>query len=205
VVKVPTAGVPYSVFVLSGLLPWQVFSRGLVRSSNCLVDNQYVVTGSSVPRLILPVAAVLNPLVDFGIEFVLLVSVMLLYGMRLGTGLILVVPPLLLALILSLGFGLCLSAVNVRYRDIAYTVPFFLQLWFFITPVAYPSSLAPARWHWFYVLNPVTAIVEGFRKAMLSGAAPAQAIFWTTGLAIAFLISALLYFRRTERQFADII
>ena len=205
IVKVPTGGVPYSVFVLSGLLPWQVFARGLVRCSNCLVDNQYVVSGSSVPRLILPVAAVLNPLVDFGIEVIILLLVMLLYGLHPGMGVILVVPPLLLALILSLSLGLCLSAANVWYRDIAYAVPFFLQLWFFITPVAYPSNLAPVRWQFLYLLNPMAAVVENFRAAILQGAPPAQSTFSTAGVAVCFLILTLLYFRRTERRFADVI
>jgi lipopolysaccharide transport system permease protein len=207
VAGITAGGVPYPVFLLCGWAPWQLFVRGVTRSSNSLVENQFLVTSAYIPRLMLPLAAVLSAFADFGIEFLLLLIMMLAYHVSLVTITVLaIVPFLVLAVAAALALGLLLSALNVRYRDVGYTVPFFMQLAFFVTPVAYPSALVPARWRWLCVLNPVSNVVEGFRWALLHGPKPAMPglIYSALGTA-ALLLFALYYFRRVERSFADVV
>ena len=207
IARVPTDGVPYPVFVLCGLTPWQVFARGITRSSNGLVENHYLLTSAYIPRLLLPLAAVLSAFADFGIEFLLLLAMMLGYHVRLvPLAVLTIVPFLLLALAASIGLGFFLSALNVRYRDVGYTVPFFMQLLFFVTPVVYPGGLVPPHLRWLSALNPMANVVEGFRWALLHGPSPAVPglIFSILGT-VGFLLAALLYFRRVERSFADLV
>jgi lipopolysaccharide transport system permease protein len=207
VARVTTGDVPYPVFVLCGLAPWQVFARGIARSSNSLVENQYLVTSAYIPRLILPLAAALSAFADFGIELLLLLAVMVVYHVRFaGIAALTIVPFLLLALAAALGLGLFVSALNVRYRDVGYMVPFFIQLSFFVTPVAYPSHLVPSHLRWLCGLNPMANVVEGFRWALLHDAKPAMpGLIYSVLGTVAFLLLALLYFRRVERRFADVV
>jgi lipopolysaccharide transport system permease protein len=207
VARVTTGDVPYPVFVLCGLAPWQVFARGIARSSNSLVENQYLVTSAYIPRLILPLSAALSAFADFGIELLLLLAVMVVYHVRLANIAILtIVPFLLLAFAAALALGLFVSALNVRYRDVGYMVPFFIQLSFFVTPVAYPGNLVPSHLRWLYGLNPMANVVEGFRWALLNGAKPAmpELIYSVLGT-VGSLLLALLYFRLVERSFADVV
>jgi lipopolysaccharide transport system permease protein len=207
IARVPTEGVPYPVFVLCGFTPWQVFARGITRSSNGLVENQFLLTSACIPRLMLPLSAVLSAFADFGIEFLLLLTMMLGYHVRLAPAAVLmIVPFLLLAFAASLGLGLFLSALNVRYRDVGYTVPFFMQLLFFVTPVVYPSSLVPSHLGWLSGLNPMANVVDGFRWALLHGPSPAMpGLIYSILGALGVLLVALLYFRRVERSFADVV
>jgi lipopolysaccharide transport system permease protein len=207
VAKVPTGGVPYPLFVLCGWAPWQLFARGLMRSSNSLVENQYLLTSARVPRLMLPLTGVLSAVPDFAIECLLLLIMMFGYRVRLAPEVVLrMVPFLVLALAASFAAGLFLSAVNVRYRDVGYTVPFFLQLLFFVTPVVYPGALVPSRFRWLSGLNPMANVVGGFRSVLLQSADPAVGrlvdSLWIT---LGFLGVACLYFRRVERSFADVV
>jgi lipopolysaccharide transport system permease protein len=207
VARVPTGGVPYPLFVFCGLAPWQIFARGIARSSNALVDNQYLLTSAYVPRLMLPLAAVLSTFVDFGIEFLLLIAMMLGYHIWFSPVQVLtIVPFLLLALAVSVGVGLFLSALNVRYRDVGHAVPFFMQLLFFVTPVAYPGSLIPLRLRWLSDLNPMANAIEGFRWALLYNSLPAMpGLLYSLLGTLGFLLAALVYFRRVERSFADVV
>lgn len=204
--KVPSDGIPYPIFVFCALLPWQLFASALTESSNSLVGNQNLITKVYFPRLVVPISAVLGGLVDFAIAFVILL-VMMTYYHIVPTWAIVTLPGfLLLAVMTALGVGLWLSALNVQYRDVRYTINFIIQFWLFATPVAYPSSIVPARWRALYGLNPMAGVVEGFRWALLGKADPPGALLWVSvAVVIALLIGGLYYFRRMEAQFADIV
>lgn len=165
--NVPSDGVPYPVFALAGLLPWNYFAGSLTRSSQSLVGSANLITKVYFPRLIIPISGVASGLVDFVVAFGVLAVLMVVYGIVPGAALLYLPGFLLLALITALGFGLWLSALNVRYRDINYLVPFLVQIWMYVTPVIYGSSLVPERFRWLLGLNPMTGVVEGFRWALL--------------------------------------
>ena len=210
--KIPSDGIPYPLFSLCALLPWQLFAYALTQASNSVVAEQNLITKVYFPRLIIPLASVLSGLVDFVIAFVLLLGMMAYYwyigyaivapGWR-----ILAVPPLVvLAIAAAMAVGLWLSALNVQYRDFRYTIPFLTPLWLFVTPVAYPSSLVPEQWRLLYGLNPMAGVVEGFRWALLGKAEPPGPMLWASVASVAvLLVGGLFYFRRMERSFADVI
>src|ERR1044072_3264183 len=176
--KVPSDGSPYPVFTFCALLPWQLFANALTESSNSLVGNQNLITKVYFPRLVVPISAVLSGVMDFAIAFVMLLGMMLYYGI-VPTMAILTLPGfILLALLTALGVGLWLSALNVQFRDVRYTINFLVQFWLLATPVAYPSSLIPEKWRVFYGLNPMAGVVEGFRWALLGKASPPGAMLW---------------------------
>jgi lipopolysaccharide transport system permease protein len=204
--KVPSGRIPYPAFVFCGLLPWQFFAQGLVRSSKSLVEDHYLLTKIYVPRLILPVSAVLSGLPDFGVAFALLFGIMFFSGVYPALAALTVLPLLVLAILTSLSVGLFLSALNVRYRDVGYAIPFVAQLWFFLTPVAYPSSLVPERWRLLYGLNPMAGVVEGFRWAVLrnTGATWTSILAATLGVFLV-LVFGLWYFERMKKIFADVV
>ncbi len=204
--KVPSDGIPYPIFTFCALLPWQLFASALTESSNSLVGNQNLITKVYFPRLVVPISAVLGGLVDFAIAFGFLLLMMGYYHI-VPTWAILTLPGfLLLAIMTALGVGLWLSALNVQYRDVRYTINFIIQFWLFATPVAYPSSIVPARWRALYGLNPMSGVVEGFRWALLGKSDPPGALLWVSvAVVIALLIGGLYYFRRMEAQFADIV
>jgi len=209
--KIPSDGVPYPLFVLTGLLPWQLFSYALTQSSNSLVNEQRLITKVYFPRLVVPLASVLSGLADFAIAFVLLlvgIAAYIAIGAKVAFGLPLLLVPafVVFAVAAALSVGLWLAALNVQYRDVRYTVPFLTQMWLFLTPIAYPSSLVPAEYRVLFGLNPMTGVVEGFRWAMVGGPAPdagmmAASIAMTTAL----LVGGLFYFRRLEIRFADVV
>jgi lipopolysaccharide transport system permease protein len=204
--KVPSDGLPYPLFSYCGLLPWQLFSHALMGTGNSLVANQNLITKVYFPRLIIPLAAVLGGLTDFGIAFLVLLGMMMYYGV-IPTSLLASLPLfLLLALATALGVGLWLSALNVQFRDVRYTIPFLTQFWLFATPIAYPTSLVPEGWRAFYGLNPMAGVVEGFRWALL-GTATASGPMLTSSVAIVLvlLVGGLYYFRQMEKTFADIV
>jgi lipopolysaccharide transport system permease protein len=203
--KIPSNGVPYPLFAYTALLPWQLFAFALTESANSLVGNQSLITKIYFPRLIVPLASVLTGLVDFGISFVVLLILMVYYGIA-PTATIVVLPLfIILAIAAALSVGLWLSALNVQFRDVRYTIPFLTQFWLFATPVAYPSSLVPERWRVWYGLNPMAGVVEGFRWALLGKARSPGTLLWVSVLVVALLlVGGFAYFRRMESTFADI-
>jgi len=198
-------GVPYPLFVFVGLVPWTLFAQSLTGASNSLVGGEAIITKVYFPRLLLPFAAAASFLLDFLIALGVLALVMIWFG-AVPSAAILWIPVLtVLLLVTALGIGTFLAAVNVRYRDVKYVVPFLVQLWLFASPVVYTSSLIPPGWKTLYALNPMTGVVEGFRWAMIGGPRPDELILVSAGASVLILLGALLYFRRVERTFADVI
>jgi lipopolysaccharide transport system permease protein len=204
--KMPSDGVPYPIFAYCALLPWQLFAHSLAESSNSLVANQNLITKVYFPRLVMPISSTLAGLLDFGIATVVLFGMMTFYHL-VPTGAVWTLPLfLVLAVTTALGVGLWLSALNVEYRDVRYTLPFLTQLWFFATPIAYPSSLVPESWRAVYGLNPMASVVEGFRWALLgAGSGPGPMLAVSVGASLVLLVSGLYYFRRMERTFVDTV
>jgi lipopolysaccharide transport system permease protein len=204
-VAVSTHGVPYPVFAYAALLPWQLFAFSLTESSNSVVANQQLLTKVYFPRLLLPLASVAVGLVDFTIALVLLGVLMAYYGVSPGLALLTVPVWALLAVATAVAVSLWLSALNVRYRDIRYTLPLLTQLWLLATPVAYPATLVPPDWRGLYALNPMVGVVEGFRWAVVGGSWTGDGLGLSTGVVGLLLVSGAFYFRRTERTFADVV
>lgn len=204
--KIPSDGVPYPIFAFCGLLPWQLFAHALTECGNSLVANERLITKVYFPRLVIPLAAVLAGLVDFGVAFLVLVAMMAYFGIVPGMAIVTIPLLLLMALATALAVGLWLSALNVQYRDVRYTIPFLTQFWLFATPVAYPASLVPERWRALVGLNPLAGVVEGFRWALLgTGTAPGTLMTVSAVVILALLVSGLYYFRRMEKIFADVV
>ncbi len=203
---IPSDGVPYPIFAYCALLPWQLFSNAMAESGNSLVVNQNLITKVYFPRLVIPMATVLAGLVDFGIAFLVLLGMMVYYGMAPTMAVVTLPFFILLAVATALAVGLWLSALNVQYRDVRYTIPFLTQFWLFVTPIAYPSSLVPEKWRVLYGLNPMAGVVEGFRWAMLGTAnAPGPMVAVSVAVVVALLVGGLYYFRRMEKTFADVV
>ncbi len=204
--KVPSDGIPYPIFAYCALLPWQLFAHALTESSNSLVANERLITKVYFPRLVVPISAVLGGLLDFAIAFVILLLMMAYYGVRPTWAIVTLPAFLLLAMLTALGVGLWLSALNVKYRDVRYTISFLIQFWLFATPVAYSSSIVPARWRALYGLNPMAGVVEGFRWALLGKSeGPGALLAVSVAVVILILIGGLYYFRRMEAEFADVV
>ncbi|HNS52797.1 MAG TPA: ABC transporter permease [Anaerolineae bacterium] len=208
--KVPSGDVPYPVFLYAALLPWNYFASSLTRSSTSIVGSANLITKVYFPRLIIPLAGVLSGLVDFCIAFLILIALMVFYGLAPSAAAALLPLFLLLAVVTALGFGLWLSALNVRYRDVNHLLPYLVQIWMYLTPVIYGSTLLPERFRWLLALNPMTAVTEGFRWALLGryladARAPQPLVLVSVAIALVVLASGLVVFRRTERTFADII
>ena len=204
--KVPSDGIPYPVFALTALLPWQLFAFALNESSTSLVTNKNLLTKVYFPRLIVPMASVFAGLVDFALAFVLLLGLMVIYHVRPTAAVAWLPVFLLMTVATALSVGLWLSALNVKFRDVRYVIPFLTQFWMFATPVAYPSSLVPEPWREWYGLNPMAGVVEGFRWALLGKAGNPGLLVWVSVAAVVLLLTGgLYYFRRTEATFADIV
>ncbi len=204
--KIPSDGVPYPLFAYAALVPWTFFAYAMSQSADSLVGSANLIKKVYFPRLIIPLASVMAGLVDFAIAFVVLIGMLLAYGIMPTIHVVWLPMLVLLALITALGVGLWLSALNVRYRDVRYTLPFLTQFWLFATPIAYPSSLLPENWKLLYALNPMVGVVEGFRWALLgTQTRPGSMVIASAIAAFALLAAGLLYFRRMEETFADII
>ncbi len=204
--QVPSDGLPYPVFSLCAILPWQLFAQTLSSTSQSLISNQNLLTKVYFPRLVIPLAALGVGLMDFMIAAAILACVMAYFQM-VPTLLALFLPSfVLLAVMMSLGVGFWFSALNIQYRDVGHALPFLTQLWFFATPIAYPSSLVPESWRTWYGLNPMATVVEGFRWSLL-GTGGLSTDMWLTSVAVtvAVFVSGLYYFRRVEETFADIV
>jgi lipopolysaccharide transport system permease protein len=202
--KLPSQGLPYSVFCFAALVPWIYFSTALVAATNVVVENQRVITKVYFPRLILPVSAALSGLVDFSIGFVVLLIFTFSHGIRPAWTLLLLPLFLLLAVFTVLGVGLWLSALNALYRDVKYLTPFIVQFWTLASPVYYSSSMVPERYRWLYGLNPMAGVIDGFRWALTgTGHPPAASLIASVGIVIVAVLGGLLFFNRMEGSIAD--
>jgi lipopolysaccharide transport system permease protein len=208
--KVPSGSVPYPVFACAALVPWNYFAGSLGRASTSLVTNASLLTKVYFPRMVIPLSGVLASLVDATVAFCVLLALMIHYHVAIPPSALLLPLFMLQAIVTALGFSLWFSALNVRFRDVTYLIPFVIQIWMYVTPVIYATTLIPERWRFLLVLNPMTGVVEGFRWALL-GIAPASlgqgplAILVPGLVAVLVLISGAYYFRATERTFADIV
>lgn len=204
--KLPSEGIPYPLFTLSALLPWLYFTRALSGSSDSLVSSANLVKKVYFPRLILPLSKAVAGLVDFVVAFVLLALLMAWYRVAPGIEILLLPVFILIAMLTALGTGLWLTALNVKYRDIGLMVPFVAQIWMYISPIAYSSTIIPPQWQWLYSLNPMVGVVEGFRWALLGRLPPdPQAMGLSLLIVVLMFVGGIAFFRRTERTFADVI
>ena len=207
--QAPSDGAPYAVFAYAGLLPWNYFAGSLTRSSQSLVGSANLITKVYFPRLVIPISGVLGGLVDFGVASLVLAGLMALYRIPPTANIVWLPAFLLLALATALGFGLWLAALNVRYRDVNYLVPFLVQIWMYLTPVIYSVTLIPERFRWLLALNPMTGVVGGFRWALLGGVMetepPGLLFAVSVVITLVVLVSGAIFFRSTERTFADVI
>ena len=203
---IPSDGVPYPIFSYAALVPWTFFANSLNQSSSSLVSSANLIQKVYFPRLAVPIAAVLSGVVDFVLAFLVLLGMMLYYDLWPTLNALWLPAFFVLALVTSLGVGLWFSAMNVRFRDIRYAVPFLIQFWMFATPIAYPSSLLSEPWRTLYGLNPMVGVVEGFRWGLLgTSTAPGPIIALSSLMAVAILVGGAFYFRRVEKTFADIV
>ena len=203
--KVPSDGIPYPIFAYAGLLPWTFFANAVTISSNSMVSNAPIITKVYFPRMMIPAAAIGAGLVDFTIAGVILVVMMIWYGFGLSIAALMLVPMVALTVILALAVGTWTSGLNVKYRDVRYALPFFIQLWMYASPVIYPTNFVPAQWRWLLVLNPLTGIIEGYRSALFSRPFAWQHLAVSAAISIALLIYGTYSFKQMEREFADII
>ena len=203
--KIPSDGIPYPLFTLSALLPWQLFSEGMNRSTISMVSNAPIMTKVYFPRLIMPIAGILSPVVDFLVAMAILALMMAYYGFVPTINVIFLPLFVLLALATSLAVGLWLSALNVQYRDFQYTVPFLIQIWLYASPVVYSTSLVPEHYQLIYGLNPMVGVIEGFRWALLGTAPPSGIISLSIIVVLVLLVTGAFYFKKMEQYFADIV
>ncbi len=202
--KLPSEGIPYPIFVYSGLLPWMFFSGALSAAAGSLLSQQALLTKIYLPRLYVPASAVGGALVDLGVSFLVFVALMIYYRVVPGFG-ILMLPFLVVLTVLSaLGLGLVLAAVTVTYRDFRYVVPFLIQAGLYISPVIYPANLVPPNWRWVLTLNPMTGIIDGFRSSLLGKPWNWDALLVATVVSVLVFVYGLFYFRKMERRFADV-
>jgi lipopolysaccharide transport system permease protein len=204
-VKLPTDGSPYPVFVYAGLLPWTFFSNAVSTASNSLVNNANVITKVYFPRLMVPLAAVGAGLVDFAVAFLLLIVLLVWYHIPLTLWFLLVPAYVLMTVVAAVGVGMILSALTVNYRDFRWVLPFLMQVWLYATPVTYASSVVPEKWRVAFGLNPMSGIVDGFRAAVL-GRPPIWTMVETSAtVAVVTLVLGLVYFQQVERNFVDVV
>jgi lipopolysaccharide transport system permease protein len=202
--KLPSEGLPYPVFYFAALVPWAYFATALSNCTNIVVMNQHVITKVYFPRLVLPLAAVCSGLVDFGIGLVVMMVVALIFSIHLTATVLLLPAFFCLALLTALAVGLWTSALNALYRDVASIIPFLIQFWMLASPVAYPSSLVPARWRWLYGLNPMAGVIDGFRWALTAhGQPPGAQLIASTVMVTVVLAGGLFFFQRIEGTVAD--
>jgi lipopolysaccharide transport system permease protein len=202
---VPSDNVPYPLFAYAGLLPWTFFANAVTNSGNSLITSANLITKVYFPRMLIPAAAVGAGLVDFAISFLILIPLMIYYHSALSLNILLLPLLVLLTTLLALAVGLWLSALNVKYRDVRFALPFLIQLWMFVSPVIYPVSFLPLRWRWVFSLNPITGIIEGYRSALFGSLINWSALASSAAITLALLIYSLYNFRRMEKNFADIV
>jgi lipopolysaccharide transport system permease protein len=204
--QLPSDGLPYPLFAYTALLPWTYFAQAVGQSGNSVVNDADLIKKVYFPRLLMPISAVLAPLVDFAIAFVLLLGMMAWYGMAPTRGVSALPLFLLLACLTALAVSLFLSALNVRYRDVRHAIPFLIQFWMYASPVAYSVNLIPEQWRFFYSLNPMVGVIEGFRWALLGKAQPDFGVIAVSATVVLVLVwGSLVYFKWMERTFADVV
>jgi lipopolysaccharide transport system permease protein len=203
--KVPSDGIPYSVFAYAGLLPWTYFASAVGNSSNSIVGSSNLISRVYFPRMIIPASAVLASFLDFVIAFVLLGVLMVWHRIPVTLSTLMLIPLIIVLTVLSLGIGMLFSGWTVKYRDIRFALPFLIQVWMFATPVIYPASLVPDKWRWVLGLNPITGVVEGFRSALFGRPFAWEFMAYSAVFAILMLVYSAYSFRRLERLFADLI
>ena len=204
--KMPSGNVPYPLFSFAAVLPWTYFAEAVRRSSTGMVSDAELIRKVYFPRLVIPLAGVIAPLLDFALAFIVLLLLMAWYGIVPGWQILLLPPLILVAALLALSAGLWLGPANIRFRDIKHTLPFLIQLWMYASPIVYPLSLVPAEYKWFYSLNPMVGVIEGVRWAILGEGTPDfGALAWSFVAVAALLLSGLLFFKHMERTFADTI
>lgn len=204
-VRVPSDGIPYPIFVYVGLLPWAFFSAAVTNSGNSLVGSAHLITKVFFPRIMIPGAAVAARLVDFAIAFIILIGMMTYYRIPVTHHILMLVVLIPLVTLLALGAGMWTSALNVKYRDIGVALPVLIQLWMFASPIVYPLSLVPPKWQRIYAVNPLVGIIEGFRSTLLGREFDWIALSMSTVVTLGLLIYAAYSFRRMEKEFADIV
>ncbi len=204
--KIPSDGIPYPLFTYSALIVWVYFAQAVSQSANSIVGDSSLITKVYFPRIIIPLTPVLSGLVDFLVSFVVLVAMMLSFGIT-PSPMALAIPLLALLMIFTAcGTGMILAALNAKYRDIQYTIPFLLQLWMFTSPIVYPASMVPERFRLVYALNPMTGVIEGFRAALLNtGPFPTGMVLVSCAVSVAIFLSGVFYFKQVERYFADVV
>jgi lipopolysaccharide transport system permease protein len=206
--RMPSDGLPYPLFAFCALVPWTFFANGLQQSTHSLVSSTSLITKVYFPRLMIPTARLLAGVPDFALAFLVLLLMQWYYGAAPNPAHVVWVPAFaLLTFCTALGVGLWLSALNVKFRDVQHAVPFIAQIWLFASPVVYPASLVPEAWRPLYAVNPMVGVVEGFRWALLGVGRPPDlvSVAVSAGAALAVLVSGAFFFRRVERNFADII
>jgi lipopolysaccharide transport system permease protein len=204
--RVPSDGLPYPIFSFAGLVPWTLFASSLSGISNSIVASSNLISKVYFPRLVIPLAVTGSYIFDFVIALCLLVGMMVYYGIYPGLALIALPALLIMTLLTALSVGIWLTALNVRYRDVQYVVPFLVQIWLFASPIAYASKLVPSRWQLVYSLNPMTTVIDGFRWALLGVPwSPGKSPIVSLAVVAVLLATGLVYFRRMERTFADIV
>jgi len=204
--KLPSEGIPYPLFVLAAMIPWNFFAGAVGAASMSLVGNSQLITKVYFPRLVIPIATVLTNLFDMAVSFLLLGALMAWYGFVPGAAAIITVPAIfLLTALIALAISLWLGALNVTYRDVGNTIPFLLQIWMYATPVVYALTLIPVRWRWLASLNPMTGIVEACRSFLLGTPLDGRSLLVSVVLGSFTLFGGLFYFRRAERTFADTV
>ncbi len=203
--KMPSDGVPYPIYVFAAMTLWTFFANSITNGGNSLVGNANLITKVYFPRLIMPAAAVAGGLVDFGIAFIVQLGMDVYYRMPIGLSILMVPAIVVGAVILATAVGLWMSALNVKYRDIRYAMPFMIQLWMFATPIVYPASLVPDRWRWVLALNPMASFIAGFRAALFGLPQDWQSLCIAFAITLGFLIYSCFSFRRMEQHFADVV
>ena len=202
---VSSDGTPYPLFVFCALVPWQLFAHALVESGNSLVSNQQLITKVYFPRVFLPLAPILAGLLDFGLSMLVLIGLMAWYGVAPGLSVVLLGPLSLFAIATAFAVGIWLAAINLRYRDVRYLLPFLTQLWLFASPVTYSTSVVPQAWHPWYGLNPMVGVIDGFRSALLGiDRLNPSTLFISLLVVVVLLAGGFRYFQISERQFADV-
>ena len=204
--KMPSDNLPYPIFAFTALLPWNYFAQAISRAGTSLVSNANLVSKVYFPRLVIPISGAIAPLVDFAISFVILLGMMAWYGIAPTWGVLMLPVFTLLAVVTAVAVSLYLAALNVKYRDVGHTIPFLVQFWMYASPVVYSVSIIPERWRLLYSLNPMVGVIEGFRWALLGKEQPDFMVMAMSALIVTILlVGGLVYFKRTERVFADII
>jgi len=204
--KIPSDGMPYPVFTYTALLPWMLFAQALTRSGGSLVYNANLITKVYFPRLLVPLSAALAPIVDFIVSFLILLGMLAWYGIPPTLGILALPFFVALTLVTAISVNLWLAPINVKYRDVAHTLPFLSQIWMYASPVVYPLSMIPEKWQFLYSINPMVGVIEGFRWALLGKQSPNfMAMAISVIVVMALFLGGILYFKKMEQTFADVI